>query len=157
MAFISAIKITSPITLELTDHNRSTLMLTPEQISNERRTANGTMRKYVIAVKNSFQVSWNMLPSRTNMTVDGKTGAEAIKDFYDLYNGRPITLELRYHQYRGAGSSVVYSTDDNTTTMTVQTLNVFISSFSYEVVKRLKDSSTTGFDYVNVSIGFTEI
>ena len=156
MTTISAIKITSPVTLELTEHNRSSLPLSPELISAERRTANGTMRKYVIAKKNSFQVSWNMLPSRTDLTVDGKSGAEAIKDFYDLYCGQPVTLELKYHQNR-SGGSLVYASDDSSTSMSTQTLNVFITSFSYEIVKRLQDSGTTGFDYVNISMGFTEI
>jgi hypothetical protein len=152
MTTISAIKATSPITFEFTEHNRSSLPIGYEPIENVQRTANGTMRKFVVAKKRNFQVSWTMLPSRKNLTIDNKYGAEGIRDFYNTYCFDPITIEVRTHR----GSNLSISSDDNSTTMTAETVNVFITAFSYDVVKRLNDSGG-GFDYVNVSIGFTEI
>ena len=153
MTTISAIKVTSPITMELTEHNRSTLPIQYEAIENARRTANGTMRKFVIAKKKNIALSWSMLPSRTNLTVDGKSGAEAIKDLYDNYYEVPLTLEVKYHHTANG----IYSSDDSSTSMTTETITVFISSFAYDIQKRLKDTTGSGFDYVNVSIGFTEV
>lgn len=155
MTTISAITVTSPITLSLTEHNRSTLPIQYEAIENARRTANGTMRKFVVAKKKNIQLSWGMLPSRSNMTVDGKSGAEALKDLYENYYEKPLTIQVKYH-HTPAGSSA-HSSDDSSTTMSTETLTVFITSFSYDVIRRMKDSQSSGFDYVNVSIGFTEV
>lgn len=155
MTTVSAIKVTSPVAFEFTEHNRSTLPIGYEHIETSQRTANGTMRKFVVAKKKGIQLSWSMLPSRTNLTVDGKYGAEAIKDFYETYCFEPLSLDVKYHK----SSPTSFSSDNSSavSSLTAETLTVFITSFSYEVVKRLNDSSNSGFDYVNVSIGFTEV
>lgn len=150
MAFyINAIKAVSPQAFKFTDHNRSTLNFSYEQIENSVRTANGTMRKFVIAQKRSFDVSWEMLPTNSAYVVDGLPGAGAINDFYLNNINKKIDLEIVHHGSSTAqlSSSSVPSAPNGTK----ETISVFISSFSYEVVKRMPD-----YDYVNLSIGFVE-
>lgn len=147
--FINAIKSTSPVEFDFTDHNRSTLNFNYEQIESAIRTADGSMRKFVIAQKRSFDASWQMLPSVTSLTADGKPGAGLIRDFYTENVGKKITLEVVHH-----GSSTAQLSSSSTPSApngTKETINVFISSFSYEIVKRMPT-----YDYVNLSISFTE-
>ena len=67
---------------KLTEHNRSSLELSPERIEKTVRTSNGTLRKNHIADKRKFQLSWDMLPSYRTLTVDGGWGAEDLRSFY---------------------------------------------------------------------------
>lgn len=55
----------------VTDHNRSELGIDPERIESRKRMANGTMRKYFVADKHTFTVSWNDIPHLASQTVDG--------------------------------------------------------------------------------------
>ena len=72
----------------LTEHNRQPLSLDTERIESVQRMANGTLRKYFIADKLTLSVSWEMIPSFRNETVDGAWGAEDIKNFYESTAGR---------------------------------------------------------------------
>ena len=56
----------------------------------EQRTSNGTLRKFFIADKKTFSVSWDMLPSYRDITVDGAWGAEDIRTFYDTALGQGV-------------------------------------------------------------------
>jgi hypothetical protein len=150
MALVSAVKVTqvSGVDLapafEFTEHNRSSIPLSYELIETAERMANGYMRKFVTAKKISFSISWADLPSVTLMTVDGKPGAQAIKTFYDTYCGKKLTLVVTH-----------YNTDTQAAAGT-ETIYAYITSFSYEITKRL-GMSTGGYDRVNLSIGFTEV
>jgi len=53
---------------KLTDHNREPIEINPELIENQSRMANGKMRKYVIAKKNTISTSWSFLPSNDSST-----------------------------------------------------------------------------------------
>jgi len=101
----------------VTDHNRGQLNIDVERIEKKQRMANGTMRKYIVADKRTFQVSWSMLPKLTSQTVDGFWGGEAIETFYNTYSGS-FSLEL--------------TDGDND----VNTYSVMFSNFSKNVVKR---------------------
>jgi hypothetical protein len=72
----------------LTEHNRQPLSINTERIESSQRMANGTLRKYFIADKLILDVSWEMIPSFRNETVDGGWGAEDIKNFYESSAGR---------------------------------------------------------------------
>lgn len=150
MAYISALKVTQSngvnltTAFEFTEHNRSSIPLSYEQIEMAERMANGYMRKFVTAKKMSFSISWNDLPSVTAMTVDGKGGAQAIKTFYDTYYGKKLTIELKHYNSEVEGAQAV------------ETIYAYITSFSYDITKRISTSSTNGFDRVNLSIGFVE-
>jgi hypothetical protein len=72
----------------VTEHNREPLSFNITRIENTQRMANGTMRKYFIADKLRIDVSWEMIPSFRNETVDGGWGAEDLKTFYESSAGR---------------------------------------------------------------------
>jgi hypothetical protein len=44
---------------KLTDHNRGEIDISPELIESSSRMANGSMRKYVVAQKNTISASWD--------------------------------------------------------------------------------------------------
>lgn len=102
---------------KITDHNRDGLSVSTERIENVKRMANGTLRKYVIADKRTFSVSWAELPHDDEFTVDGFWGGRQIEAFYAA-NAGPFTLKLTYA--------------DGTT----ESITVVISSFRKSINKR---------------------
>lgn len=72
----------------VTEHNRQPLSINIQRIEQSSRMANGTTRKYFIADKLSVSLSWEMVPSFRNETVDGAWGAEDLKAFYESAAGR---------------------------------------------------------------------
>jgi hypothetical protein len=101
----------------LTEHNRSTVDVDIDRIENARRMINGSMRKYVVADKYKWSVSWDEVPSDDAATVDGKWGGKSIESFYKTNPG-VFTLTIQ----NAAGSPEVY--------------NAFISSFNKTLLKR---------------------
>lgn len=101
----------------ITDHNRSELQISSERIEKKQRMANGTMRKYVVADKNTFSVSWRELPHSASFTVDGYWGANEMFTFYSSTIGA-FDLEITY----GDGST--------------ETFSVMFSDFSSSINKR---------------------
>lgn len=79
---------TSLIFNKVTEHNRSQFDITPNRIETVKRMANGTLRKYYIADKHTFNLSWDMLPSYRTLTVDGAWGAEDLRSFYHSTEGQ---------------------------------------------------------------------
>jgi hypothetical protein len=77
----------------ITEHNRGEVNVSVKRIENSKRMANGTMRKYVIADKREFSVSWNMVPDSSLATVDNKWGGSDIEAFYNTTPGA-FTLTL---------------------------------------------------------------
>lgn len=73
---------------KVTEHNRSEFGMQPNRIEKQIRTANGSLRKFFIADKKSFSLSWNMLPSYRSLTVDGAWGAEDLRTFYNSDAGK---------------------------------------------------------------------
>jgi len=63
---------------KITDHNRRPLGINIDEISTSQRTANGTMRKNVIAQKHTFNISWEDVPNTSTYTVDGGWGASQV-------------------------------------------------------------------------------
>lgn len=102
---------------KLTDHNRSELSVDVERIETPKRMANGQLRKYVVADKRTFSVSWKDVPHDQQYTVDGFWGGRQIENFYSSNTGS-ITLKLNY----GDGTSATFL--------------VVISSFSKNINKR---------------------
>jgi hypothetical protein len=72
----------------VTEHNRKPLILNNNRIEQSSRMSNGTLRKYFISDKLNINISWDMVPSFRNETVDGGWGAEDIKNFYESLAGR---------------------------------------------------------------------
>jgi hypothetical protein len=116
----------------VTDHNRSPLEVTPERIEKSLRTANGSLRKYWVADKHTFDVSWDMLPASTAKTVDGYWGADAIENFWKTTPGAwTLAVTLNTGQ--------------------TQTYTVHFADFNRSLQKRFDES------YWNVTASMEEI
>ena len=72
----------------VTEHNRSQLSVDSMRIEQTQRMSNGTLRKFHIADKKRFSVSWSMLPTYRTHTVDGYWGAEDLRTFYASDEGK---------------------------------------------------------------------
>lgn len=70
------------------EHNRSEFTMSPMRIEQTKRMSNGTLRKFHIADKKSFSVSWSMLPAYSTLTVDNGWGAEDLRAFYGSTDGK---------------------------------------------------------------------
>jgi hypothetical protein len=116
----------------ITDHNRGELSIDVERIEKKQRMANGTMRKYIVADKRTFGVSWQNLPHSSSYTVDGFWGARQMKTFYDATPGA-FNLELTY----GDG--------------TVETVSVMFSDFNMNLTKR------GHFDFYEVTVSMEQV
>lgn len=117
---------------KITDHNRSELGISVERIENSRRMANGTLRKYVIADKKTFSVSWANVPDKRLYTVDGYWGGRDIENFYNNLSG-PFILRL----FDGSGK--------------IESFNVMMVSFSKSISKR------GAFDFWQVDVEMEEV
>lgn len=78
---------------KVTEHNRSEFTIGTQRIESKKRMSNGTLRKYYIGDKKSFNLSWTMLPSYRTLTVDGGWGAEDLREFYA--DGGTGTFKIR--------------------------------------------------------------
>lgn len=97
---------------DLTEHNRSKLTVDTERIESSDRMANGMLRKYVIADKKKWSVSWTMCPDVAAKTVDGKWGGA---DMHTYYKATPGLIVL---------------------TVNGEVFNAVITEFSYDIVGR---------------------
>jgi len=139
--------------VDLSEHNRSPISLTIERIENQTRMANGSLRKYFVAEKRNISVSWDMLPSFSNLTVDGKYGAMDIKTFYSSTIGKgSFKVKLKYGKSKTNAAVDRYENDGYMEMM-------FNSGCTFELVKRnVKDrSSDPAQEFWNVSLSMTEV
>lgn len=113
----------------ITDHNRQPLAIDVERIEKKQRMANGTLRKYIVADKRTFNTSWNMLPKNASQTADGFWGADDIEQFFNTVTGS-FSLEI------SDGDSETY------------TYNVMFADFSKTISKR----GSVDFWEINVSL-----
>ena len=128
--------------IKLTDHNRSELGVNMEEISNSQRTANGTMRKNVIAQKHRFDMSWKDVPNMSQYTVDGGWAASQIYEFYKN-NTQPFYIKI-VQKFSTTGAN------------TYQEFLVNFSSCSFDIVKR-NPSATTPYMRMNIQITLEEV
>lgn len=75
---------------EISDHNRSEMEISSMRIEESQRMSNGTLRKFWVADKKAFSVSWVMLPAYRSQTTDGKWGAEDLREFYESNLGQDV-------------------------------------------------------------------
>lgn len=127
---------------KISDHNRSPLGINLEEISNSQRTANGTMRKNVIAQKHSFDLSWNDFPNMSTYTVDGGWGASQIYDFY-LDTTQPFYIKITQKI-------------DSDAVTAYQEYLVNFASCSFDIVKR-NPSATTPYLRMNMNLSLEEV
>jgi hypothetical protein len=138
---------------KLTDHNRKEIQVNPTLIEKSQRMSNGTMRKYVIAKKNVISTSWEMIPSKTSLTVDGNYSSAWMDAFYSANSGVPVYLKLVSSSDTVPAKGVAPNDSTFKTSLTnSKTYTVFITQFSSTTTHRNINS-----DYVNMNIEFTEI
>lgn|SRR5574338_328225 len=123
--------------VQVSDHNRGALSTDYERIERKQRMVDGTLRRYTVAKKRTWSCSWEMLPSTNSgsgmHTADGGMAGEDIEAFHDTFDGA-FQMQLR----KGNGI--------------ITTVNVMISDYSREVVKRGPNT-----DFWNVSITLEEV
>jgi hypothetical protein len=130
---------------KLTDHNREPIDISQEIIETQARMANGRMKKYVVAQKNTISVSWSYVPSKTSETADLNQSAAWLESFYKAYAGVPVYLKVVSSELNQSGSFV-------TAQYGFEVYTVFMNNFSKTIINRTKIS-----DYVSMSIDFTEV
>lgn len=119
---------------KITDHNRAPLDISTERIERSARMADGTLRRYSVAKKRTFSVSWDMLPSRRDPvrngksglnTVDGGWAGEDIESFYNTHDG-VFRIKLR------EGTDIDKAAGD----ISMEVVNVMFTDFSKTIQKR---------------------
>jgi hypothetical protein len=129
------------------DHNRKDFQTTYEHIEKSTRMANGTTRKYVVAIKRSFPFSWDNLYSNDYNTVDGYAGAESLRRFYETYCGTPLQIKIYASDYATILSNV------NIVKSTPQKLSTnLIYNSSFEVSSSFSSTTWTASNASTASI-----
>ena len=111
---------------KVSEHNRSPLEINVERIEAITRTSNGTLRKNHLADKRSFSMSWEMLPSYRDLTVDGGWGAEDLRQFYLSDDGKK-TFNIRIN---------LAKTGSDQSSSGYESYTVSFSNCSFSVLKR---------------------
>lgn len=152
----------------LSDHNRQPIDITYNLVEQVDRMANGTMRKYVVARKFVIKVDWKDFPTYDPYLVDYPAhGAAWIKQFYENNNFQPVFVRLNFAQqepYNQSPNTIPSGTymDSRTVGQTgeARVYQAFMTTFTYNVLKRTQGTfitQGTGYDYVDMSIEFTEV
>lgn len=110
----------------ITEHNRSEFAVDSMRIEQTQRMSNGTLRKFYIADKKRFGVSWSMLPTYRTLTVDGYWGAEDLRTFYASDEGKS-TFRIRINFAKDGVSQASSGYEEYTVSFT---------DCSFAVVKR---------------------
>lgn len=113
---------------KLTDHNRSPVSESVERIGGQTRTAKGALRRYHVADKKTFSVSWEFLPGPSNKTADGFWGADAIIAFFNATPGEFTLTMVTDVWVPEDGQTPGYYEEDSYT--------VLFDDFDYSVEKR---------------------
>ena len=112
----------------ITEHNRSEITINPGRIQQTKRMANGSLRKFYIADKKTFTMSWSMVPSYRTLTVDGYWGAEDLRVFYQSDEGKG-TFDILFNAAKGG-------TKQDTVLLGAEKYTVSISDCNFTLVKR---------------------
>jgi hypothetical protein len=149
----------------LSDHNRSDISFNTNRIENRKRMVNGHMRSYHIADKMDISFSYNLLPSRSfsgsqsftasgqyiddliEYTADGGAGGAELLDWYSNNPGS-FYMFLSYDKPQNFTVGIYENLDKYS-----DVLEVFVSDFSYNVVKR----GGTNHDLWDISISLEEV
>jgi len=149
---------------KLTDHNRGEIEITPTLIEKESRMANGTLRKFVVAKKDTISVSWNFLPSKPSSTgnatndskfviVDSNYAGSWMQSFYNANVGIPIYLKIISAKHTDPSTGAVPADNTYVSSSTgAKTYQVFMTGFSKTIRKR---NPVT--DFLDITLEFTEI
>ena len=133
--------------VKLSEHNRQPLSLDHNRIEKSQRMSNGALRKFFVADKKNFSTSWEMLPSFSNLTVDGGLGAVDLQEFYSSVGTNTFNIKIVYGQ----------KIDEKVNRE--EYYNVNFTSCSFSVVKRNVKGKTTNpaQEFWSVSISMEEV
>jgi hypothetical protein len=120
---------------KLTEHNRGPLEMSTERIEETKRMANGTLRKYYVADKKSFSVSWDFIPGAQTHLVDTAWSVNDLQSFYSSAVGK-ASFQLRVRKADGTYEGPY---------------TVIFTSFSPTILKRGVDT------FYNLSIEMQEV
>lgn len=111
---------------KVSEHNRSEFTVGSNRIEEFKRMANGTLRKFFVAEKRTFNLSWDMLPSYRTLTVDGAWGAQDLRSFYNSTEGQgAFNIRVNFAK-----------TGTNQESSGYEQFNVMFKDCSFVVVKR---------------------
>lgn len=111
---------------KVSEHNRSEFNISNNRIEEVKRMSNGTLRKFFVADKKTFSLSWDMLPSYRTLTVDGAWGAEDLRSFYYSTEGQnAFNIRVNFAKTGSSQESSGY-----------EQYNVIFKDCSFTVVKR---------------------
>lgn len=147
---------------KISDHNRQPINVDYEIIENAKRMANGKMRKYVIDKKLRVSTSWSNFPTIDSYLVDYSTYTKAggwLKAFYEANVFQPIYLKIQYATTDTPAQNNIPSglTYEDAFESDGTIISAFITSFNYNISKRVSLPSNKGYDFVDIDIEFTEI
>lgn len=108
----------------LTDHNRSPLQISFEEVEEVDRTVDGTLRWRHNASKRKFALSWKDLPADSGGTVDGFYSG---KEMLDVFNNNKGSFTIEIYNRESARK---------TSTKPDQRATVRFVDFTYSVTKR---------------------
>jgi hypothetical protein len=167
----------------LSDHNRGDISFSANRLESRKRMVNGHMRSYHIADKINISFSYNLLPSRSyskdpefnangvqttdslvpgtpinpslfpaqntliEYTADGGAGGAELLDWYENNTGS-FYMFLSYDKPQNFSSNIYQNLDKYS-----DVLEVFVSDFSYNVIKR----GGTNHDLWDISISLEEV
>lgn len=130
-----------PKNYKVSDHSRQPISVPFERHGSDKRTADGTLRRFIIRSTRNWGMSWDSLPSIAGPNgyvkpVDGGMSGRDLEEFYYnnqgafrmvLRNGSAMGKTIPPVAVNGPGR---YEDDD------FLGVDVMITDFSYEVVKR---------------------
>lgn len=135
---------TTPTWYKITDHGRSPLNISYDRIETKQRMANGHLRRYTVAKKRIWNLTWDNLPSKNVSLLAGGMPGEWMQQFHDTHDGA-FWMRLR----RGSDISIVDPTEaeaanlenlwdsyDSRVRDQTRGIRVMISDFSKDVLKR---------------------
>lgn len=118
---------------QITDHNRRPVSVSYSKFQNEKRMVDAMLRRFVVAEKRTWKVSWEDLPTDSEYVFEGFWAGEDIRSFYEETPGE-FYLTLTY----GPGET--------------EEVLVMFDSFNYSVSKR-----TVDFDFWDVDLSIVEV
>jgi len=121
----------SSVFRRVSEHNRSEFAEATLRIEQNQRMANGLLRKYYVASKKQWNLSWSMLPSYRNETVDGGWGAEDLKTFYESEEGTG-TFQIKINTSHNPSNIE----DSSFWESLANTYDVVFTSCEFTIVKR---------------------
>lgn len=125
---------------KVSDHGRAPLSESYERIEQKTRMADGTLRRYTVSKKRSWNTSWSNLPSTNSTagmkTVDGGWSGKQMEDYYQNQDG-PFLMVLRNGSALNKTiptlpAATVYPYEDDD----FYIARVMFSDFSKDVTKR---------------------